>query len=199
MQIALDTIAASCQAVPSLVEYAAAVLTTLSPTQEKTIEALCPPAQAFRAALDSITLPLADNVYYTDGSVDREVPVAAAAVYSPHFSACWRISNNASTLQTELVAILKALTHTLTSQGNTSIHTDSRGAMATIRSKDIRENTLIISSIRQIAHTYDLQNRQVTLNWIPNHIGILGNEKSRSISKAGPPSHHYQHNPQPIA
>ncbi|XP_068243803.1 uncharacterized protein [Palaemon carinicauda] len=136
-------------------------------------KALCPPAQAFRAALDSITLTLADNVYYTDGSVDREVLAAAAAVYSPHFSDCWRISNNASTLQTELVAILKALTHSLTSQGNTTIHTDSRGALAAIRSQDIRENTLIISSIRQIAHTHAPQNRQITLNWIPSHIGIL--------------------------
>ncbi|XP_068250342.1 uncharacterized protein [Palaemon carinicauda] len=146
---------------------------------------LCPPAQAFRVALDSITLTLADIVYYTDGSVDREVPAAAAAaaVYSPHFSACWGISNNASTLQIELVAILKALTHSLTSQGNTLIHTDSIGAMAAIRSQDIRENTLIISSIRQIAHTHALQNRQVTLNWIPSHIGILGNEEADQLAK----------------
>ncbi|XP_068237080.1 uncharacterized protein [Palaemon carinicauda] len=57
-------------------------------TNQPFSKALCPPAQAFRAALDSITLTLADNVYYTDGSVDREVPAAAAAVYSPHFSAC---------------------------------------------------------------------------------------------------------------
>ncbi|XP_068236906.1 uncharacterized protein [Palaemon carinicauda] len=171
------------QAVRSLVEYAAPVLTTLSPTQEKTIKALCPPAQAFRAALDLITLTLADNVYYTDGSVDREVSAAAAAVYSPHFLACWRISNNVSTLQTELVGILKALTHSLTSQGNTTIHTDSRGAMTAIRSQDIQENTLIISSIRQIAHTHALQNRQVTLNWIPSHIGILGIEESDRLAK----------------
>ncbi|XP_068245407.1 uncharacterized protein [Palaemon carinicauda] len=199
------------QAVRSLVEYAAPVLTTLSPTQEMSIEtnrncplhnklqglislsedlaplhtyaghlitalrssssqtmlytlkkdifhpdfserppwipspikyhyttlpfykSLGPPAQAFRAALDSITLTLADSVY-TDGSVDREVPAAAAAVYSTHFSACWRISNNASTLQTELVAILKAFPHSLTSQDNTTIHTDSRGALSAIRS-----------------------------------------------------------------
>ncbi|XP_068203704.1 uncharacterized protein [Palaemon carinicauda] len=164
------------QAVCSLVEYAAPVLTTLSPTQEKTIKTnrtcplhnklqglislsedlapphtyaghlitalrstgsqtmlsilkkdtfhpyfsekppwipspikynyttllfskvLCPPVQAFRATLDSITLTLADNVYYTDGSVDREVTAAAAAVSSTPFSACWRISNNSSKL-----------------------------------------------------------------------------------------------------
>ena len=74
-------------------------------------KALCTTQQMKTAAQEAIQNTAATNIYYTDGSLDTNVPAAAAAVVSDSLRGSWRLSSNSSTLQTELTAIEKALEH----------------------------------------------------------------------------------------
>ncbi|XP_066965694.1 uncharacterized protein [Macrobrachium rosenbergii] len=139
-----------------------------------------PPAQLRQAAQTAINNTSAPNVYYTDGSVDRNIPAAAATVVSSSLKASWRLLNNASTLQTELVGIQKALEDSLNQAGNTTIHTDSKCAILAITNQSHTENVHILTSIKAAAFAHQSNGRQVTLNWIPSHIGIEGNEEAKS-------------------
>ena len=58
--------------------------------------------------------------YFTDGSVDNSIPTTGAGVFSTNFSGSWRLSNTCSPLQTELIAVLKALEHSL-NNGNGAV------------------------------------------------------------------------------
>ena len=70
------------------------------------------------------------TVYYTDGSVDPETKTSGAAVYSEVFSSCWRTSDEASAVQTELVVIIQALTHSIHNhRGSVTIYTNSKSAI----------------------------------------------------------------------
>ncbi|XP_066988282.1 uncharacterized protein [Macrobrachium rosenbergii] len=144
----------------------------------------CSPAQLRQAAQTAINNTAAPNVYYTDGSVDRNIPAAAAAVVSSSLKASWRLSNNASTLQTELVSIQKALEDSLNQAGNTTIHTDSKCAILAIKNQSHTENVHILTSIKAAAFAHQSNGRQVTLNWIPSHIGIVGNEEADQLAKS---------------
>ena len=90
---------------------------------------------AAQEAIEAATLPNS-TVYYTDGTVDPETNTAGTAVYSNRFTASWRISNHASTMQTELVGILEALRNS-TNEGteNIVIHTDSKAAWQALQQK----------------------------------------------------------------
>lgn len=50
-------------------------------------------------------------MYYTDGTVDPDTKTTRTAVHSSTITGSWRTSNSASTMQTELIAIKQALTH----------------------------------------------------------------------------------------
>ncbi|XP_068204613.1 uncharacterized protein [Palaemon carinicauda] len=149
-------------------------------------KALYTPEQLTEAAKSAINNTPASNIYYTDGSVDREIPAAAAAVVSPYgYRENWRLSNHASKLQTELVAIAKALEHSADLQyGNTTIHTDSRGAILALRNKEPTENVYLITAIQFLALDHKNNNRQVTLNWIPSHTDIAGNDEADHLAKS---------------
>ena len=63
------------------------------------------------------------TVYCTDGTVDPDSNTAGAAVFSNNYNSCWRVTDNASTMQTELTAIRETLKHTISNgQGNITIH-----------------------------------------------------------------------------
>ena len=81
------------------------------------------------------------TIYYTDGTVDPTTNTTGAAVYSNNFSASWRTSNNASTMQTELIAIKQALTYSLENENDRiTIHTDCKSAMQALQQTKIKEN-----------------------------------------------------------
>ncbi|XP_068246476.1 uncharacterized protein [Palaemon carinicauda] len=146
-------------------------------------KALCIPDVAFRASLPSIQNTPANIFYFTDDSVERSVPAAAGVVYSESFQASWRLSNGASTLQTELVAIVKALEHSVTAQRHITIRTDSTGALSAIKNSTVKENTLILSNIMHLTFVHFQNHMQVTLNWIPSHSGIQGNAAADSPAR----------------
>ncbi|XP_068221037.1 uncharacterized protein [Palaemon carinicauda] len=147
-------------------------------------KALCSPQIMRDAALESINSTSSTNVYFTDGSVDRNIPAAGSAVYSSTFTGSWRLSDTASILQAELFAIAKALEDSLYKFGNTTVHTDSRGAILTILNRKNKDNVILNSSIKAVAATHAQRNREITLNWIPSHIGIRGNDEADRLANS---------------
>ena len=124
------------------------------------------------------------HTYYTDGTVDPDTNTSGAAVFAADFSACWRTSNTCSTMQTELVALAKALEHSLEyHNGPVVIHTDSLSAMQALQQSTIKENIKLLSTVKYLLYTHKQRERQVTLNWIPSHIGIPGNEEADQLAK----------------
>ena len=91
--------------------------------------------------------------YLTDGSVDNSITATEAGVFSMHFTGSWRLSNTCLTLQTELIAILKTLEHSLNNgNGAVVIHTDSKSALQAIRKEDMKENSLLRSPLWPVWH-----------------------------------------------
>ena len=134
-----------------------------------------------------LSISLSENpncsVYYTDGSVDPATNTAGAAVYSDTYTASWRTSDTSSTLQTELVAIHKTLQYSINhGHTNVTIHTDSKSALLTLQRTKQKENTHLIYDIKTFLLQHKTAGRKVTLNWIPSHIGIPGNDKADELA-----------------
>ena len=152
---------------------------------------------AARTAMNQAERP-GDKIYYTDGTVDPDTNTTGAAVYSRNFTGSWRTSNSASTMQTELIAIKEALKHSIQNQNeNITIHTDCKSAMQALQQLKVKENKSLISDIQQLLYQHKLAHRQVTINWIPSHIGIPGNEKADELAKYTKYIDHVQINIQP--
>ena len=117
--------------------------------------------------------------YFTEGSVDNSIPEVGAGVFSTNFTR--RLSYTYLTLQTELIAILKALEHSLNyGNGAVVIHTESKSALQAIRKGNMKDNSLLMSSIVACLKLHKVQNSPVCLNWIQSHMGTAGNESLRS-------------------
>ena len=147
----------------------------------------CTPQVLRRAATEAIRLSEEPGCtsYYTDGTVDPETHTTGSAVFSTVFTASWRTSNNASTMQTELVAILQALEFSLGNrEGPVTIHTDCKSAVQALQKVKYKENRALIHSVRWLLYQHKQNNRTVTINWIPSHIGIDGNEKADELAKS---------------
>ena len=146
----------------------------------------CTEEQLRVAALGAIESAMLPNsiTYYTDGSVDPDTNTTGAAVYSNNYTASWRLSNHASTMQTELIAILQALQNSTNEVSEaTIIHTDSKAAWLALQQKKVRDNRYIIGSIKELLLQHKANNRRVVINWIPSHIGIHGNDKADELAK----------------
>jgi len=122
-------------------------------------------------------------VYYTDGSVDTYTGNAAAAFIHKEATAHFRLPDGSSTLQTELVAIMKALQHAELRQRPVVIHSDSLGAIQALQKSRPRDNVGLITAILTTAHNIQGRGRSIHLNWIPSHVGIEGNEAADLAAK----------------
>ncbi|KAG0716254.1 Gag-Pol polyprotein [Chionoecetes opilio] len=125
----------------------------------------------------------AADVFFTDGSVDTTTGTAAAAVHHNEFAALYRLPDNSSTLQTELLAILRALQLAVPRDINVTIHTDSLGAIQAIQTVSPKDNVNLITSVLATAKNIHDSGRHVHLNWVPSHTGIPGNEAADLAAK----------------
>lgn len=92
--------------------------------------------------------------YYTDGTVDPDTGrIGAAFVYNGE-EHLWRLSDQCSSLQTELAAVQQATSHaTRQTNATTTVHEDSKAAIEvkTCRLKDnIHLTTTVLRNIREL-------------------------------------------------
>ena len=123
-------------------------------------------------------------VYYTDGSVNPDTGAAASAFVVGDVTIAWRNSDNISSLQTELAAIEGALLNTEGGPGTTiTIHTDSKAAVQTLQRRHVTDNKQLITSILSRAILLKERGTSITVNWIPSHVGVAGNDKADTAAK----------------
>ncbi|XP_045105273.1 uncharacterized protein LOC123500687 [Portunus trituberculatus] len=123
-------------------------------------------------------------VYYTDGSRDQDTGRSGAAFVLRGEEHAWRLCDGCSSLQTELAAIFQVTAHALQQETTTIvIHTDSRSAIEVLQRQKIRDNTQLTTSILGNLQHLQRQGKAITINWIPSHVGILGNETADIAAK----------------
>ena len=144
--------------------------------------------QALQAECLSRLRPLSaahDLTIYTDGSVDQDTGAAGAAMVCGEVTRQWRVSNGASSLQTELVAIRGALDYILELRPRSAlIATDSKASLQALRRSQPLDNISLLTSIFYRAQTLLELGTTISLLWIPGHASIRGNELADDAARA---------------
>ena len=126
-----------------------------------------------------------DIKIYTDGSVDPVKKTAGCAFYLRHgptrLLKSFRLKNNASTLQTELIAINLALkaASSLPTHDRVTLLTDSLSALHVINTLHNTDNIDIINDIKNCFRHF----QHLTSVWVPSHTDIPGNEIADQLAK----------------
>ena len=92
-----------------------------------------------------------------------------------------RLNDSASVLDAEMTAIRLALEDASGTRNKITIHTDSLTAVTTLSNRKLHLDT-ITSAIRDAASRLT---QLPTINWIPAHTGLPGNEKADQAAKRG--------------
>ena len=113
--------------------------------------------------------------WYTDGS--RQEDSCACAVWSAHCSAVAHLPATTTIYTAELYAIYCCLKLLLRYPGPHVVFTDSLSAIRALQTLDSTSHYLL-SWIASLL----LTNNNITLEWVPSHVGILGNERADALA-----------------
>ena len=105
----------------------------------------------------------------------------AAAVVHMEEEMIIRLNDSASVLDAEMTAIRVALENTSETRDKITIHTESLTAINILNNRKLDLNT-ITRAIRDAASRLT---QKPTINWIPAHTGIPGNENADHAAKRG--------------
>ena len=142
-------------------------------------------------ALEHIhTLQTDDNItqtIYTDGSLNTACGRAGSAIVVTQpdgniIEKGVRINNWASTLQTELVAILTAIKFIETTVTDSLIITDSLSSLLALGTLDSGCHDLVSEARHKYACLVD-RGVRVKLLWIPSHIGLIKHDRVDALAK----------------
>ncbi|CAC5400722.1 unnamed protein product [Mytilus coruscus] len=134
-----------------------------------------------------------DNAYknhlkiYTDGSKDPASGKTGYAFLIPSrlIESYKRTSDNLSVYTTEMTAIYQSLKWLFSNQQpgqKVVILTDSYSAIQSIQN-NVSSRPDILEPIQILACRLKQKNIEVTIEWIPAHVGILGNEQVDKLAK----------------
>ena len=129
--------------------------------------------------------PPGSITYFTDGSVDPISHTAGAGFVGDNAAVSLRVSDNASSLQAEAVAIMGALAHANLREGHVVIHTDSRAVIDSLQHVSPSDNIFLLTIVLALCQRILGRGRRVILNWVPSHIGIPGNERADQLADVG--------------
>ncbi|XP_050708035.1 uncharacterized protein LOC126993210 [Eriocheir sinensis] len=155
-------------------------------TQLPASKAVCPTAELRQHALMAMARVTEPGcaIYYTDGSVDPDSGRTGAAAITGGTELGMRTPDHCSTLQTELVAIQLALEHAHHRQEATVVlHTDSKSGLRALQQPQPKDDVGLVTAILGSLQSLAAQGRRVRLNWIPSHVGVLGNEAADAAAK----------------
>ena len=138
--------------------------------------------QALQAESLNHLRPLSEEhevTIYTDGSVEQDTGAAGAAMVCGEVTRQWRVSDGASSLQTELVAIKGALNHALEVRPRSVlVATDSKASLQALKHPQPSDNISLLTCIFSLAQNLQELGTSITLLWIPGHATIRGNERA---------------------
>ena len=119
---------------------------------------------------------------YTDGSRDGN-SVACATVFPSDTEFSMRLPDSVSILTAEIWAIIKALDEMKNASASKFIiFTDSLSCLQAVLYMKL-EHPLIGMVIRKCVFL-NIANKDIIFCWVPNHVGIRGNEKADSAAKS---------------
>ena len=116
---------------------------------------------------------------YTDGSVCEGK--SGCGVWSTSFTLQARLPNKTSIFTCELYAIFSSLVFISTLPGKFLILSDSLSAIVALENPHRSKNHLVL---KIAAIKNDLPANKISIQWIPSHQGIPGNEKADSLAKS---------------
>ncbi|MBV2113434.1 MAG: RNAse HI domain-containing protein [Candidatus Thiodiazotropha sp. (ex Ctena orbiculata)] len=123
---------------------------------------------------------------YTDGSKDPTANTAGAAFVAPELDHTTKIKLNPvlSVFTTELVAIEHAITWILKSGISSSvILTDSLSTVQALQIGKSRSRPDKVEKILSLLNLASTVNFNISIEWIPAHVGIEGNEAADQAAK----------------
>ena len=123
---------------------------------------------------------------FTDGSKQENKTVGSAIfIESTSETFSWKLQSSHSIIMAELFSILMALNWIYNTISNQSvvIFTDSLTALHLILDLNKKSHKKITSRIHRLIFNIKNTGSNITLQWIPSHKGIHGNEVADQVSK----------------
>ncbi|XP_050710063.1 uncharacterized protein LOC126994835 [Eriocheir sinensis] len=117
------------------------------------------------------------GTYYTDGSVNHLTGAVGAAFITAGHAEMVRLPDGSSSTQAELVALNRALGHAVEwGRGPVLVHCDSVPAIRSLYQDPLNDNVSLLTGIHARLQELGRAGRQVHLNWLPSHAGVVGND-----------------------
>jgi ribonuclease HI len=147
------------------------------------------PHFALRKSIVEVSDTSTEYVVYTDGSKSNARVGAAFYVFRGDLivrKAKYKLANHCSVFQSELFAILKAITYVNKTFNNYLSITICIDSLSVIRAlEDCNSDTHLIQLIYNEIRIAETNNIKIYFNWVRAHAGNYGNELADTLAKEG--------------